>query len=91
MPNPKADEECKGQAKELGSGSEGGFSFRFFGLTGSLAFSLIGFILPGLFYLRLRPLYNDDGRRRFAHVPLAIVLLCVGLVGGSFGLASELL
>eukprot|EP00966_Prymnesium_polylepis_P109915 2543183-Prymnesium_polylepis.1 len=52
-------------------------------LTGAFAFSLLCFVLPGLFYIKLRP---DDGGKyeRFvatALVPLGVVGAVVGVIG----------
>ena len=61
--------------------------FRFVGL----AFSAIGFVLPGLFFLRLRP---QDPRapvgraRERVDVAVALLLVVVGSVGGVWGVAS---
>mmetsp|Transcript_55515 Transcript_55515/g.110270 ORF Transcript_55515/g.110270 Transcript_55515/m.110270 type:complete len:82 (-) Transcript_55515:50-295(-) len=63
-------------------------------LTGSLSFSLIGFILPGLFYLKLRP--PQPGRAAASAADdrkdaiLAVAMICLGFVGGVWGLYSEL-
>ena len=60
-------------------------------LTGAVAFSAIGFVLPGLFFLRLRP---QDPRapvgraRERVDVAVALLLVVVGSVGGVWGVAS---
>ena len=60
-------------------------------LTGAVAFSAIGFVLPGLFFLRLRP---QDPRapvgrvRERVDVGVALLLVVVGSVGGVWGVAS---
>ena len=56
------------------------------GLTGALAFPSIGFVLPGLFYLLLRPPSKDAA----TDVALAVSLVVLGLVGGVWGVYSEL-
>ena len=73
------------------------------GLTGALAFSSIGFVLPGLFFLKLRPPKLDasgappsgaaaarpsDGLG--LEMALALVMVVLGVVGGSWGVYTEL-
>ena len=53
-------------------------------LTGSVAFSAIGFILPGLIYLKLQPDGAAAATRRF-DVCVAVVLVVFGFVGGTIG------
>ena len=55
------------------------------GLTGSLAFSSIGFVLPGLFFLALRPPPVE-----LSEIALAYVMIALGLVGGAWGVYTEL-
>ena len=50
-------------------------------LTGGVMFSFIGFILPGAFYLRLRP-PHVDGRPSggFCEVAMAVSIVMLGIV-----------
>ena len=52
-------------------------------LTGSVAFASIGFILPGAFFLKLRP-----GSPAVHDVCVSYVLVLLGLVGGVWGVYS---
>ena len=72
------------------------------GLTGALAFSSIGFILPGLFFLRLRPPAVVSAESKFGssgvsgagtvalEAALAYIMVALGLVGGVWGVYTEL-
>ena len=71
------------------------------GLTGALAFSVIGFILPGAFFLQLRPpnlpaaTSDANGTKPAAgslarETALSWVLVIVGTVGGIWGVYEEL-
>ena len=65
-------------------------------LTGSVALSGIGFILPGLFFLKLRPppatsgQHAPPGQATACEVATAIALVALGTVGGVFSVYSEL-
>ena len=64
-------------------------------LTGGVFFSLLGFCLPGIFYLRLRPPADDHGARssgasQAQEVALAIAIVTLGVVGGVFSVYAEL-
>lgn len=54
------------------------------GLTGALAFSSIGFVLPGLFFLVLRPPPVAT-----SELVLSCVMIMLGLVGGAWGVYTE--
>ena len=56
-------------------------------LTGAVAFSAIGFVLPGLIYLKLQPEDGSPACRRF-DVCVAAVLVVFGVAGGCVGAAS---
>lgn len=69
-------------------------------LTGSVAFSAIGFVLPGLFYLKLQPerapqtptTVSERGRwvlpRPLLNNMTALTMVVVGLVGAVWGVIS---
>lgn len=62
-------------------------------LTGGVFFSFIGFILPGAFFLKLRP-PPAEGRSSpsvsLADVARASALIMLGVVGGGFSVWGEL-
>lgn len=60
------------------------------GLTGALAFSSIGFVLPGLFFLKLRPPALTPGSGGVKDTVLAVALVVIGLIGGAWGVHTEL-
>ena len=51
-------------------------------LTGSVAFATIGFVLPGAFFLKLRPSAS------LHDVLVSYVLVLLGVVGGLWGVYS---
>ena len=60
-------------------------------LTGAVAFSAIGFVLPGLFFLRLAPRDPNDPPsklRERTDGAVALLLIVVGAVGGVWGVVS---
>ena len=61
-------------------------------LTGGVMFSFIGFILPGAFFLKLRP-PAPGGRNVYPggayEVVLASLIITLGFVGGIFSVWSE--
>ena len=59
-------------------------------LTGAVAFSAIGFVLPGLIYLKLQPEHGSRAARRFDRC-VAVVLVVFGVVGGSAGLVMTII
>tara|TARA_B110001452_G_C15225654_1_gene424801 strand:+ start:47 stop:598 length:552 start_codon:yes stop_codon:yes gene_type:complete len=59
-------------------------------LTGAVAFSAIGFVLPGLIYLKLQPEHGSRAARRFDRC-VALVLVIFGFVGGSIGLVMTII
>ena len=64
-------------------------------LTGGVMFSFIGFILPGAFYLKLRPPPALPGQQLSSgeatlEVATALTLIALGTVGGVFSVYSEL-
>lgn len=65
-------------------------------LTGGVMFSFIGFILPGAFFLKLRPppatpgQHAPPGQATACEVATAIALVALGTVGGVFSVYSEL-
>ena len=61
------------------------------GLTGAFAFSLVGFVLPGLFFLRLRPpVPGAPGASLAGESVLACAMVVLGVVGGVWGVFTEL-
>jgi len=62
------------------------------GLTGAFGFSMIGFILPGLFFLRLRPPNPAAPAAgvQCGDVLLAVAMVTLGIFGGVWGIATEL-
>ena len=64
-------------------------------LTGGVMFSFIGFILPGAFFLKLRPPpalpgHTASPTEATFEVVTAITLVALGTVGGVFSVYSEL-
>ncbi|KAL1507156.1 hypothetical protein AB1Y20_008008 [Prymnesium parvum] len=60
-------------------------------LTGSVAFSAIGFVLPGLFYLKLRPESKPPSRNRMStlvNVAASWAMVVTGIVGAVWGVIS---
>ena len=53
-------------------------------------FSFIGFILPGAFFLKLRPPPIEGGRSVAAETAWAVAIVALGVVGGVFSVYSEL-
>lgn len=56
---------------------------RMVALTGACAFSLLCFVLPGAFYLRLRPQYGGTYERYLAMalIPLGVIGFVCGVIG----------
>jgi len=54
-------------------------------LTGALAFSAIGFVLPGAIFLKLRPPELDGSAARTADVLGSVGMIMLGIIGGSWG------
>ena len=63
---------------------------RMVSLTGALAFSTIGFVLPGAFFLRLRPPPLDGAPPRLADDAGAVAMIALGIVGGAWGVYTTL-
>lgn len=66
------------------------------GLTGSVAFSAVGFVLPGAFYLKLRPEHPPERgslcapSKALVHTAAAWVMVIIGCVGAVLGVVSTL-
>ena len=60
-------------------------------LTGAVSFSAIGFVLPGLFFLRLKPppVGREPARPRVDGF-LSVLLVVLGVVGGTWGVITTL-
>ena len=60
-------------------------------LTGAVSFSAIGFVLPGLFFLRLTPppVGGEPARPRVDGF-LSVLLVVLGVVGGTWGVITTL-
>lgn len=66
---------------------------RMVSLTGAVAFSTIGFVLPGLFYLRLLPdarstLHARRDGTTLWNCAVSVTLIVVGIVGAVVGVWS---